>query len=118
MKFGIIGYGGMAGYHERKMKSVKEQGWDIDLIGVYDIDPARLDVAREHGLVAYESADALLSDKNIDAVLIATPNNFHCDYTVRAANAGKHVISEKPITLPPSSSIAASKLSRVRVDGS
>ena len=32
-------------------------------------------------------------------MLVATPNNFHCEYTVRAANAGKHVISEKPIAL-------------------
>lgn len=99
MNFAIIGYGGMAGYHERKIKSVKEQGFDVDVIGVYDIDTARLDVAREHGLIAYESADALLADKNVDAVLIATPNNFHREYTVRAANAHKHVICEKPITL-------------------
>ena len=99
MNVAIIGYGGMAGYHERKIKSVKEQGYDIDVIGVYDIDPARMEVAREHGLIAYESADALLADKNVDIVLVATPNNFHCEYTVRAANAGKHVISEKPIAL-------------------
>jgi len=99
MNFAIIGYGGMAGYHEKKIKSVKEQGFDVDVIGVYDIDPARLEIAREHGLIAYESADALFADKNVDAVLIATPNNFHCEYTVRAANAHKHIISEKPITL-------------------
>ena len=42
----------MAGYHERKIKSVKEQGWNVDVIGVYDIDPARLEVAREQGLIA------------------------------------------------------------------
>ena len=99
MNIAIIGYGGMAGYHERKIKSVKEQGFDVDVIGVYDIDPRRMDIAREHGLIAYESADALLSDKNVDTVLVATPNNFHCEYTVRAANAHKHVISEKPIAL-------------------
>ena len=99
MNVAIIGYGGMAGYHERKIKSVREQGYDIDVIGVYDIDSARMEVAREHGLIAYESAAALLADKNVAIVLVATPNNFHCEYTVRAANAGKHVISEKPIAL-------------------
>lgn len=99
MNVAIIGYGGMAGYHENKIKTINKQGYDIDVIGVYDINPAQMQKAISHDLIAYESADALLADKNVDIVLVATPNNFHCDYTVRAANAGKHVISEKPIAL-------------------
>lgn len=45
------------------------------------------------------SADALLARDDLDAVYIATPVNLHCDQTVAAAAAGKHVLVEKPMAL-------------------
>ncbi|MDD4369239.1 MAG: Gfo/Idh/MocA family oxidoreductase [Oscillospiraceae bacterium] len=89
---GFIGYGGMATWHHQNLDRAPE----IKPYGVYDIDPERIRVGEERGLKGYADADQLLADPNIDIVLVATPNNFHADYAMRAMRAGKNVISEKP----------------------
>jgi predicted dehydrogenase len=45
----------------------------------------------------YDNFDEILDNKDIDAVYIALPNSMHSGYTIRAANAGKHVLCEKPM---------------------
>lgn len=60
---------------------------------------ARDRFAVEHGCRAAGSLDALLSDPEIEAVLIATPHTTHADVVEQAASAGKHVFVEKPLTL-------------------
>ena len=47
----------------------------------------------------YENFDSIGSNKDIDIVYVVLPNSMHAEYTIRAANAGKHVICEKPMAL-------------------
>ena len=72
---------------------------DAELIGVLSRDQGRADAfAETHGArVGYSNIDDLLADSRIDAVFVASPNSQHVEHTVRAAKAGKHVLSEKPM---------------------
>jgi predicted dehydrogenase len=48
-------------------------------------------------IFSYDNYDDIADNKDIDAVYIALPNSMHAEYTIRAANAGKHVFCEKPM---------------------
>ncbi len=52
-----------------------------------------------HGGKIFPSFEAVLADKNVDAVLLATPHSLHWKQIIAAAEAGKHVFCEKPFTL-------------------
>lgn len=47
----------------------------------------------------YESFDKIVDDDSIDIVYVVLPNSMHCEYTIRAAKAGKHVFCEKPMAV-------------------
>ena len=97
-KFGaaVIGYGGMGGWHTRKI--MRQMGSDAELLGIFDIKEERRAEAEKNGIHAYETREALLSDERIDFVVVATPNDVHREIAVDAMAHGKHVISEKPVT--------------------
>jgi len=90
----VIGYGGMGSWHTRKIREVGG-----NLIGIYDIDPARLTVAQENDIHAYATREELLADPAIELVTIATPNDVHKEIAIAAMAAGKNVISEKPVAM-------------------
>jgi predicted dehydrogenase len=50
-------------------------------------------------IYTYETFDRIHDNKAIEAVYIGLPNSMHCDYTIRAAEAGKHVLCEKPMAI-------------------
>ncbi len=55
------------------------------------------DYCRQQGIRLVDSLGALLKDKEIDALVLATPHSMHCEQIVAAAKAGKHVFVEKPL---------------------
>lgn len=93
---GIIGFGGVAGWHYGNLQPLNDR---ITVKGVYDINPAKGEYAKTLGLISYDTVNDLYADKDIDVVLVSTPNNFHKEYVISALKAGKNVICEKPIAL-------------------
>src|SRR6266508_3312403 len=70
------------------------------LVAVGSRDMAAADAfAQRHGRRGYGSYDAVLADEAVDAVYIALPNHLHRDWTIRCAEAGRHVLCEKPLAL-------------------
>lgn len=73
---------------------------DTNLAAVYNRSPGRAEeYSKRYGCKAYTDMDAFLADPEIDAVIVTTITNTHCEYTVKALNAGKHVLCEKPMAL-------------------
>ena len=91
----IIGYGGMGGWHGSKIGTIDE----VELKGVYDIDPVRCDLAKERSIFVYDSLDAVLADPSVEIVTVALPNQLHRDVCIQAMAAGKNVVCEKPVAL-------------------
>jgi predicted dehydrogenase len=50
-------------------------------------------------IYTYETFDKIAGNKDVDAVYVGLPNSMHCEYTLRAAAAGKHVLCEKPMSI-------------------
>ncbi|MDE1974797.1 MAG: Gfo/Idh/MocA family oxidoreductase, partial [Hyphomicrobiales bacterium] len=55
--------------------------------------------AKNNDFALAANYEALLADKNVDAVVLATPHSMHCAQVIAAAGAKKHVFCEKPFTL-------------------
>jgi D-xylose 1-dehydrogenase (NADP+, D-xylono-1,5-lactone-forming) len=95
----------------------------VDVIGVGSRERARAEAyARERGLErAYGGFDELLADPDVDAVYVALPNALHVDWAIRALEAGKHVLSEKPLTREPQEAVrafdAAERAGRILMEG-
>ena len=96
MKFGIIGCGSIAENSFGPSLLTSER---TDLVAVCrrDLEAARAFAARFNGPRAYSSAAELVRDDRVEAVIVSTPTDTHCDYTCLAAEHGKHVLCEKPM---------------------
>src|SRR5580704_15041003 len=71
----------------------------VTAIASRDLGKAREAAAALNIPAAYGSYEELLADPNIDAIYNPLPNQLHVPLTVKAAEAGKHVLSEKPISM-------------------
>ena len=97
VRVGMLGYGAIG--HEHAVAIARTDG--LELAVVCDPNPARMDAARASAPRARSHADgdALLADDEVDLVVVSTPPNTHADWVLRALQAGKHVVVEKPFCL-------------------
>jgi predicted dehydrogenase len=94
--FGIIGCGMIANFHAKAIADVR----GTKLVACFDNFPASADrFAAANGCRAYHALDEMLADPAVNVVTIGTPSGAHMEPAVAAANAGKHVIVEKPLEI-------------------
>ena len=73
---------------------------NVQLTAVADVRQEPLERARaQFGVETYDSVEAMCESSNVDAVWVCTPNLFHTEHTIIAAEHGKHVICEKPMAI-------------------
>lgn len=95
VKAGIIGFGYMGHFHLKR--SLEVEG--IEVIATYDISEEKMQEAKSEGLLIFDTVDELLCLKELSLIIICTPNNFHKFYAIKALEAGKNVLCEKPATM-------------------
>ena len=96
IRMGVIGIGGGAS----AMVPVFAEHPGFRWTAAADIDRRILDAfARDYEVETYTDAEAMCKSPNVDAVYVATPNRFHRENTIAALESGKHVLSEKPMTI-------------------
>lgn len=98
LKWGVLGYAGIA--KRSVIPGIQGSEWnEVTAIASRSLDKAQA-AAEAHGIEkAYRSYEELLADDSIDVVYIPLPNHLHKEWAIRAAEAGKHILCEKPIAL-------------------
>jgi predicted dehydrogenase len=94
VKLGVIGFGGMGKWHAKNAPRA-----EVEVTAVCDIAEERWKEAEAEGYLLYKSADALLADPNVNTVVLTVPNYLHKEMCLKAAAAGKNIITEKPAAL-------------------
>src|SRR4030088_131136 len=98
VEWGVLGVANIA---TKKVIPAMQRGeWsEVTAIASRDLDKAR-QAAKELGIPkAYGSYEELLADPDIEAIYNPLPNHLHVPWSIKAAEAGKHVLCEKPISL-------------------
>ncbi len=97
-RLGVIGCGGMAQSHMRNLLEMKDSD-NVEIGAVCDVYTKRLEAAAElTGGKPIKDYRQLLAQKDLDGVLIATPEHWHHKMVLDAISAGKHIYVEKPMT--------------------
>src|SRR5512146_1366298 len=91
---------GMGLWGQNLVASVQGKSEFIRFVAGTTRTPAKAaEFAAKHGVRMAESYEQVLADREIDAVVLATPHSLHTAQIVAAAHAGKHVFVEKPLGL-------------------
>lgn len=95
LRVGIIGFGRIGNEHAGWLRQAK----NVEPVAADDVTPQRRQIAESQGLRTYDHIEALLNDRQIDAILVSTPTAMHFEHADAALRAGKHLMIEKPMTL-------------------
>lgn len=93
--FGILGTGSIVRKYAEACRLLP--GLNLIAIASRDADRARTTAAQFDIPKAHAGYDRLLADPDVTVVINALHNGLHCDWTIRALQAGKHVLCEKPL---------------------
>jgi predicted dehydrogenase len=120
MRYAVVGLGHIA--QVAVLPAFSHARQNSELVALVSDDPAKHEKLRSKYKVqrtySYDEYDQCLRSGAIDAVYIALPNNLHCDFAVRAAQAGIHVLCEKPMAVTEEeceNMISAAKQARVKL---
>ena len=96
LRVGLAGLGSVSRTILHNIQTIE----NVRLTAVADIRQEPLDRAEaQYGVETYDSVEAMCESPNVDAVWVCTPNLFHTEHTIIAAEHGKHVICEKPMAI-------------------
>jgi predicted dehydrogenase len=96
---------GLGYYSEFKLATALQETTSCYLAGIVTGTPAKKEKWKEkfsipeENCYTYETFDRIIDNKSIDIVYVVLPNSMHHEYVIRAAKAGKHVITEKPMAV-------------------
>jgi predicted dehydrogenase len=94
LQYGIVGCGGIGASHAEAVEAAD----GATLRAICDLDEtAAAEFADEHGIDEQYTSAAAMIEAGVDAVSICTPSGTHADLTVECAEAGAHVLCEKPL---------------------
>ena len=95
-RFGIIGCGIIADWHSTAIDNIE----NAVLTGVFDVNLTRAEeFAKNHCCKVFSTLEDMLTCPKVDIVCICTPSGLHAEAAIAAANAGKHIIVEKPMAI-------------------
>ena len=96
MRIGVIGFRSRGAQLIAATKGIK----GVEIAGLCDVDSTVLaaGVKKHEGAKGYEDGRRMLEDKNLDAIIVATPNHTHVVYGIWALEAGKNLYVEKPLS--------------------
>lgn len=100
MRWLLLGYGDLS---EKRVAAALRQAAGSELVAVWGRDAAKCrEFAGRHDIgIVFAGADGLNDalKEDVDAVYVCTPVDTHCEYSIRAMTAGKHVLCEKPMAI-------------------
>jgi len=111
LNWGILGTGRIAGIFARGL--ARSKTGRLAAVGSRSAEKAAAFASEHGGVNAHGSYEALLADPAVQAVYIATPHPDHAAWVIRAAEAGKHVLCEKPLGLNHAEAMVAAEACRV-----
>lgn len=112
IKVALIGFGGIARFHNAAYKALAAKGVPVELVAVCDrnveqftkkvsINLGNGDSVIPEGVHTYTDVDEMLAKEDFQLADICLPSFLHKDFTIKLLEAGKHVFCEKPMALSP-----------------